>query len=366
MAVTSAWAWKCPLTIDHTQVIEDIPYATIKLLAANFPAGLFTYAKAAGADIRFTSDSAGATELSFEIVLYATSPSNLAMIYVLVPNLSSSVDTTIYVWYGNSAANAYAATDTYGRNSVWTTTSYVHVHHFQEASGTLVNSTGDATYDGTSTAITYREAQGDGTYCIRFTAASNSRVALGGNSLNSGTTRTAQGWIWVNSLTAGSGLGRILSNESGGNGFFFKVVNSSGGYIATIAMDTVYGANNAIAAGAWYYAAVSRTAANPGIWNFYVNGVLTGTANQSQATAAGGNESFGCRGDGTTDRNFDGWMAGQRVSNAVQSANALLTAYNNESNPSSFSAAGTPVVTGNWFLLPDKNLLYNTMRGLDR
>jgi hypothetical protein len=339
MSITGAWAYRASIIIDHTKVVEDITAAQVLLMTGNFPSGLFAYAKANGGDIRFTSDISGATELSFEIVRYETSPSNFIHLYVLIPNLSSVNDTTIYVWYGNPGASAYATTDTYGRNSVWAD-NFIHVHHFQEASGTLYNSQGNVTYDGTGTNITYRVPVFDGTYCIRFTSGSNSRVALGGNSLPTTSNRTIHGYIGMDTW-GGGGYGRILSSEDSSYvGNHFRVTQSLSPYFETISTSAANAANYAVVTDVWQWVALTRTNAANSAHNFYVEGALSGTANQLQTVNSGGNVSFGMRGGGQTDRNFDGWMQSIKVSSVVRSAGYLQTVYNNEYDPSLFSSSG--------------------------
>ena len=125
MAITSAWKYSCALTIDRTKVGADLTnFPTLVCWTgtqstSNVPAGIFSgayAAQAAGGDIRFTSDSDGATELCFEIVSFS---STSAEIWVKLASVSSSVNTLFYIWWGNAAASAYAVNATYGRDNVW-------------------------------------------------------------------------------------------------------------------------------------------------------------------------------------------------------------------------------------------------------
>lgn len=81
-----------------------------------------------GSDIRFSSDEVGVTELAFEIVKIDTTAKELEC-WVKVTSVSGTVNTNFYLWFGNKSATAYGATDTYGRNNVWT--NYQAVYHFE-------------------------------------------------------------------------------------------------------------------------------------------------------------------------------------------------------------------------------------------
>lgn len=72
-----------------------------------------------GADLRFTTDSAGTTEVPFDIVSI-TPGSSLAEIHLKLPTLYYNQNTDFYIWYGKNDATPYEATDTYGSNNVWT------------------------------------------------------------------------------------------------------------------------------------------------------------------------------------------------------------------------------------------------------
>lgn len=76
-----------------------------------------------GGDIRFSSDSAGATQLACEIVNFvtnATYASRKCEIWVKIPSLSTSVDTDIYIWYNKTGETQPAVTGTYMANVIST------------------------------------------------------------------------------------------------------------------------------------------------------------------------------------------------------------------------------------------------------
>jgi hypothetical protein len=110
MAVTSTWVRKTRLKIDHTKVTgdqSDFPVALVwNGTTGNIPTEVYNNSVysplSSGADIRFTSDSAGTTELAFEIVTFtpnATVSSARVEIYVKLPSVSSATDTVFYMHY---------------------------------------------------------------------------------------------------------------------------------------------------------------------------------------------------------------------------------------------------------------------------
>lgn len=164
MAFPDDWNRVCALTIDNTQVdglLTDFPVRiTEDMLPSEMLDSDGTHpAQANGGDIRFTSDEAGTTQLPCEVVEFttATDPANgTAEIWVKVPSVSSTVDTTIYVWYDSTSGTETqpAVTDTYGRNAVWS--DYIAVYHLAEdgtgGSGSIIDSTGNG-HNGTPNAV---------------------------------------------------------------------------------------------------------------------------------------------------------------------------------------------------------------------
>ena len=131
MAVDSAlWLRKTKVTIDSAFVMGSVAgfcaVLTKHVFQTNAPEFLSSTnanrPKADGSDIRITTDEAGLHELPFEIEQYtqhATPSSAAVQIWTRVPNVSATADTEIWVWWGNTAASAYAAAATYGSRAVW-------------------------------------------------------------------------------------------------------------------------------------------------------------------------------------------------------------------------------------------------------
>lgn len=141
MALTG-YSFRKKITIDNTKVDTtqtDFP-VLIKLDNSNFD---FSNAKSDGADIRFT-ESDGDTLIKFERLRH-DDISELAEYYVKVPSVSDSVDTEIFIYYGNPSA-----TDDEDAPNTWDS-NYIGVWHFDDdASNTTVEDSTSNSNDGTS------------------------------------------------------------------------------------------------------------------------------------------------------------------------------------------------------------------------
>jgi RHS repeat-associated protein len=106
---SSGYSYRRVLTILHTQVPNTDQTDYPMLVSGVYPF-LATVANggrvqnANGYDIVFTSDAAGQNPLDFEIDSY-NGTNGTAAFWVRIPMLSHTVDTTIYMWYGNPNIN---------------------------------------------------------------------------------------------------------------------------------------------------------------------------------------------------------------------------------------------------------------------
>ena len=117
--------------MDHTQVPAD--QSAFPLLVEVADVGLSGHAQPDGDDFLFTAAD-GLTQLSHEIESYDSATGQL-LAWVNVPLLSSSVDTVLYLYYGNALAESQA--DPAG---VWDS-GYLAVHHLEETAGLVTDST---------------------------------------------------------------------------------------------------------------------------------------------------------------------------------------------------------------------------------
>jgi hypothetical protein len=96
----SSWLYRKAITVDHTKVPADT--GLFSVLVSRTDADLAAHAQSSGNDIVFTSSDM-TTKLPHEIESY-TSGTGVLVAWVQAPVLSSTVDTTLYMYYGNAAA----------------------------------------------------------------------------------------------------------------------------------------------------------------------------------------------------------------------------------------------------------------------
>lgn len=322
MAITSSWTRRGTITIDHTKVTTgshtDFP---VLLADGNFEADLYTNAKADGSDLRFTSDSAGTTELAFEIVSF-TPASSLAEVWVKIPSLSSDTDTTIYVWYGNSDASAYSHTDTYGTHAVWSS-SFQGVWHLQSGGGDSSANGYDLTVAGSpsNTAVKIKngyEFTADTSKYMEVTSATN---------LNFSGNRTLECWGKTDNASADQTFIWLSTGTSGlrvqdSSGFKFTWYNTGMSDVAKITSDT----NLNFLVGRW----------DGSNQTLFVN--KTTNSNGAGTPGATGTSFYigALSSSGTWP--LDGKVDEVRIVSVARSDGWLNTEYDNQNSPSTFSA----------------------------
>jgi hypothetical protein len=126
----SGWTQRKTITIDHTKVNVNLP--DFPMLFKNTSYDYRVFAKTNGYDFVFT-DAAG-VKLSHEIENYNSSTGELVA-WVKIPLISSTVDTVIYLYYGNSSAVNQEDTV-----NVWDS-HYLGVWHMNETTGEITDST---------------------------------------------------------------------------------------------------------------------------------------------------------------------------------------------------------------------------------
>ena len=122
----AAWAYRKKITIDYTKVaatLTDFPV----LISLPTDSGLADNAQDDGDDILFTA-SDGVAKINHEIETF-NGTSGQMVAWVKVSGLSSSADTDVYMYYGNSGAgNQENATFVWDSN-------YQMVQHLEETTG---------------------------------------------------------------------------------------------------------------------------------------------------------------------------------------------------------------------------------------
>ncbi|MCI0854579.1 MAG: DUF2341 domain-containing protein, partial [Chloroflexi bacterium] len=145
--LNASWAYRKQIIIQSSQVDTNLTNFPVYVDMADLGSDFFANVKSDGGDIRITN-SDGTTELAREVVEINTG-AETGEIHFKADSLSSSGDTSFYIYYGNSGASDYAVTDPYGRNAVWSN-GYAAVWHLEEETS------------GTGTANLYVDSTGNG------------------------------------------------------------------------------------------------------------------------------------------------------------------------------------------------------------
>lgn len=109
MAFPDGWRYRWPIAIHADSVITSPVSAWPCLVTdVHFPAAAWDVMNADASDLRFSLDEAGTTELYYDAPRLSVAGQG-AHLYVAVPSLASTADTTIYGWCGNAEATAPSA-----------------------------------------------------------------------------------------------------------------------------------------------------------------------------------------------------------------------------------------------------------------
>lgn len=98
----NSWTKRVKLTIQQTQVDADLTDFPVYVDLSTMPAGFWSAVKSDGSDIVCTSSDA-LTKLSRELVSIDT-VGQTGELWVKIPTVSGTVDTTFYIYYGNAGA----------------------------------------------------------------------------------------------------------------------------------------------------------------------------------------------------------------------------------------------------------------------
>ena len=333
------------IVIQASEVAANLTDFPCLLTRANFPDEMFYGANAArsdGGDLRFYTDSGGTTEIPREIVAFEHDSSLGAddasiQVWVKIPSVSSSTDTTIYCQYGDGTLTDYAVTATYGRNAVWS--AFLLVYHFGDDPGgaapQLIDSTGNinATVSGTIARSASSPLGGD--YWDFDTA-----IATGAGSVVSDHNNLRIS-LWIRPdlarqqgyFQSGDSLGRPALGTWDANGELRVYSGSS--------TTRWVSADGVITTSAWQKIDAEYDELRSGFWNVYVGGTLITPASNNAASISG-SDAAPIVGDLTTWNSLSGGYAFLAFEANARDANWIATEYNNQASPSTFAIAGTP------------------------
>jgi hypothetical protein len=342
--------YRRPITINKTMVGGGVDLTNFPVLISvtdavnlKFPGG--HVANASGYDIIFTD--ANGTPLTFQTESY-TAASGIYVGWVKIPTLSASVNTTIYMYYGDATISTDQSLPT-----TWDT-SFVAVYHLSNYNdGTVDNLTGNAN----TTSITAAKIA-NGVKSFSYIDA-----AGGASSVYNNVTQniTVSGWVNIGSTGLDQKIAGSEDNANGGwkmgvytdNTLEFEFRTSSNSPI----LNRGFGAATTLSAGTWYYVAGQYSQGAGGYINTYVGGTANFTSGNpdrgSYATAgvmgtSTGTLSLGCEAFNSGSNNWSGTLDEIRISKVIRSVGWLQTEYNNQNNPATYITLGAESGTKTW------------------
>ncbi len=335
-----AFSYYKAITIDHTKCgsanSTDFPVLISRTdadLKVTGSGGHVTNSN--GYDIAFYSDSALTTALSFELERYVSTTGEIQF-WVKVPTLSSSVDTVIYMAYGDSGI-----TTNQSSTSTWSS-SFQAVYHLKDGT-TLsgVDSTANA-YNGTVSGATATTGQIDGG--ASFNGTSN-YISTSASVRDAAQTISLSIWVYPTSGGTYPGImvkGSAWNENSSKYAFEFR----SSGQQVSYFQAGLAGINSAtvIALNTWTKLDIVNDATDS---RLYVNGALdtTGTSRPAPTTSAD-TWKLGAYVTSGGSGFWQGRLDEARVYNVRNTTSWITASYNNENSPSTFYSVGTETSAG--------------------
>jgi len=345
------------ITIDSSLVaatLTDFPLlvsGTYSFLATVANGGLVQNAN--GYDIAFYSDSGLTTLLKWETEKY-TATTGEVVYWVKIPSLSDSVDTDIYLAYGDSGIT----TDQSDKNNVWDS-SYQAVYHLAEATS---SNNLDSTATGADLAPTNSPTQTAGEIdgSLDFNGSSQyteqSGTGFAGITPSAATGFTVSCWIKVDDFASSGGVNRRFFNFYNGTDLVQMACSDDGGTANSIGVRLDYNGSGsiggafddgaALSTGVWYHIGFSYSSGTGE--DIYINGVIQSTPVGTTVTFGSGSNTnkiiLGAR-SGPSGY-FDGQIDEVRITEGIRDANWLLTEYTNQNDPATFYSITTPSATG--------------------
>jgi hypothetical protein len=334
-AVGGGYGYYRSITIDHTKVaanqsnfpvLLDLTYADLATLAHS---GLVQNSN--GYDIIFCTTTSSGTILSFEVESYDSTAGHI-IAHVKIPSLSSTVDTVIYVLFGNSAITVTQANPT----AVWDS-NYKQVTHLGEASGAAIS---DSTSNAAGSTSNANNTQVTGPWGkAQSFNGSSSRVDFPAP-FSSTSPFTFSCWF----KSASAGNYGILSDarNSSAQGFLLYALTSSGLsaiYQNSIASIASFNSAVNIEDNAWHYCV--------GTWDGTTVTLYTDNATPSTASEPNAMNTWGPTlriGRDCTGAFYPGINKELRVSKIVRSSSWISTEYKNQNSPSTFYTVGAETV----------------------
>ncbi|MFX1272710.1 MAG: LamG-like jellyroll fold domain-containing protein, partial [Promethearchaeota archaeon] len=334
------FAYEKDIVVDHTKVSADL--TDFPLLIDVFDADLRTDVQSDGDDIIF---KIGTTPLVHEIEIFDQeyNSTHAHLVAWVKTDLSSTIDTTITMHYGNPEASKQE-----NPSAVWSN-GYVGVWHLGEASGSVQDSTPygqDGTpFGGVTLGVLGRigsasDFDGIDGY-INMEDPADGHLDFGLNSF------TISIWLKIDAST-GSWQAPLNKGHPSGlkSGYRFETNTLGQNIYFQIGDGTSYESTGSysVTFGEWMHlVACVDTSSNT--MHLFKDGSYSGDVDISGIGSVSSTDNFTISRGLSSPNPVDGLIDEVRVSNTARSDGWVITEYNNQLNPSSFYSVGAEIIT---------------------
>jgi len=305
------WAFRKKVTVDRTKVVgsnTDFP-----VLIDITDSDLKDKLQSNGNDLLFT-DIDGVTKLNHEIESYDLSTGHL-VVWVKAPSVSATQDAVIYMYYGNAGAE-----NQQNSTGVWDS-NYLAVHHLEETSGTVEDSTINNN-DGTPSGSMNQNVTGkiDGADQLDGV---DDKIVLP-QVLSGATPFTIEFW-----MNTSNKQGYAVSQWDADTGVFIQHYRNGSVqmYLNGNSVSRITTLNT------WHHVVGTYDGSTA---RLYIDGAST--AKVLSFTSIAQNMIIGDRYTGT--RNFQGKLDEVRISKTSRSNDYIRTSFNNQNSPGTFIILG--------------------------
>lgn len=329
------WDYRIPITIQSSEVPGDLTDFVIRVPVSSLPSAFISSLRSDGGDIRVLIDE-DTTQVPFEISEFDQVGETGEIFYKATGTLSSSSNSTHYIYGGNATAVLLADTATYGRDNVWTE-NFQMVLHGDDTGTEIINSVGTGNLTGgtglPNSAAGQLESSQDNPSTNEWYQEITGMTSFTPNEI------TISAYIYID--TAPGHWGTIIS----GYPSFRFGIRQTRRMFASFREDsqttvTAYSDDQSWATNAeWHWVSVVKK--TDGTITFYVENVAKGGGSTTNAQAY--TELNFMRNDSTIG-GFDYWHDGDidelRVSKVARSTDWLTAAFNNLTDFSNFASVG--------------------------
>lgn len=345
------WDNRLPITIQASEVDATLSNFPVYVNLADLGADFFANVQSDGDDIRITTAD-GQSELSREIVSIDTG-AETGELHFKADSISSSVDTTFYIYYGNAAAPGYVADDPFGSESVWTNGFILNYHLEEDASGNgnagLYQDATSNDYDGDDeiTATGKSGKLGRGQEILARDTNPDDYILVPSDALNGENELSFS--FWFNTSQNGD---QSIINAGANNELILFLRNTQITLFDGGATD-IFTFDKDVTGTGWKHMVVVRDA-NSSEWRLYVDGVEDNQSPLTEAMTAlsvpadcimiGGEQDTSCLSVGDNQQNYEGFLDEFRVHDNVLSADWISASFRNQSTSTDFYATSTSEV----------------------